>query len=226
MAARTASTTGSRPPRRRPRLTRDRILRAALRIADEQGIDAVSMRNVGDALKVEAMSLYRHVENKDDLLAGIVDLVMGEFEVPDAGEDWKASLRRSAQSAHEALRRHPWAGSLVESLRNPGPVRLRYLDAVVGVLREAGFPMSIVGRAFMALDSHTYGFTLQELALPFNDRPAEDVAVDFVEQLPDGFPNLRAMAEVAMEGAEAAGVDFEFGLDLILDGLERLRPTS
>jgi AcrR family transcriptional regulator len=214
--------TAPRSAKRRPRLTRDRILRAALKLADERGIEAASMRNVGDALGVEAMSLYKHVANKDDLLGGVADLVMAEYEIPEPGGDWKAALRRSAMSAHEALRRHPWAGTVVESLSSPGPVRLRYLDAVVGVLREAGFPMPIVASAFMALDSHTYGFTLQELALPFNRETVAEVAGDFVERLPDDLPNLKAMAEHAMSGTDAVGLDFQFGLDLILDGLERL----
>lgn len=216
------ATTG-RTPRRRARLTRERILAAALRLADEKGLDAVSMRNVGDALKVEAMSLYRHVASKDDLLDGIVDLVMTEYDLPAADENWRAAIRKSAISAHAALRRHPWAGSVMESRLTPGPARLRYLDAVVGVLRRAGFPMPQVALAFMAIDSHIYGFTLQELALPFNRESMPEVAATFVEQVPAEYPNLRAMAELAAGGTDVVGVDFEFGLDLILDGLERLR---
>ena len=128
------------------------------------------MRRLGQVLRVEAMSLYKHVANKDDILDGIADLVMGDFEVPSGDVDWKTAIRRSAISAHQVLLGHPWASSLIESRLNAGPARLRYLDAVIGVLAAAGFPMPIVIRAIMALDSHTYGFVLQELAWPFDDR--------------------------------------------------------
>jgi AcrR family transcriptional regulator len=202
------------------------VLRAALRLADTRGIDAVSMRNVGRALRVEAMSLYNHVASKDDLLDGIVDLVTEEYAVPTPGGSWKAELRRSAISAHEALRRHPWAGAIMESRLEPGPARLRYLDAVVGVLREAGFAMPIVARAFMALDSQVYGFTLQEQAMPLSPETSSDLAAGFAAQLPDGFPNLRAMAEMVARQPNAAAADFEFGLDLVLDGLDRLLSSS
>jgi hypothetical protein len=169
------------------------------------------------------MSLYKHVADKEAILDGIADLVMDEVEVPSPDLDWRESVRRSAISAHEALRRHPWAGLVLESRLNPGPARLRYLDAVVGVLRGAGFDTATVARAFMALDSHTYGFTMQELALPFDAASAAGVAEEMaVRVFADGYPNLAAMAELAMSGAQL--LDFEFGLDLLLDGLERLRP--
>jgi AcrR family transcriptional regulator len=221
-----ATTSRSGRATRRARLTRERILRAGLKLADEQGIEALSMRNLGRALRVEAMSLYKHVASKDDLLDGLTELVMEEFEVPARDVDWRTALRRSAISAHEALRRHPWAGPVLESRLNPGPNRLRYLDSVVGVLREAGFSLPDVARAFMALDSHTYGFTIQELALPFNRDTMPDVAAVFTENLPTEFPNLMAMGQLAASGRDAVPVEFEFGLDLILDGLERLRSRA
>lgn len=206
-------------------LSRERVLRAALALADEGGVEAVSMRKLGQALGVEAMSLYKHVTDKEAILDGIADLVMEEVEVPSPDLDWRASVRRSAVSAHEALRRHPWAGVVLESRLNPGPARLRYLDAVVGVLRGAGFDTATVARAFMALDSHTYGFTMQELALPFDAGSAAGVAEEMASRVfADGYPNLAAMAELAMSGAQM--LDFEFGLDLLLDGLERLRPAG
>lgn len=206
-------------------LSRERILNAALALADEGGAEAVSMRRVGKVLGVEAMSLYKHVADKEAILDGIADLVMEEVEVPTPDLDWRMSVRRSAISAHEAFRRHPWAGPVVESRLNPGPARLRYLDAVVGVLRAAGFDTAMVARAFMAIDSHTYGFTMQELALPFDAASAPDVAGEMAARVfADGYPNLAAMAELAMSGAPL--LDFEFGLDLLLDGLERLRPTG
>jgi AcrR family transcriptional regulator len=206
-------------------LSRDRVLRAALLLADERGVEAVSMRKLGQVLGVEAMSLYKHVADKEAILDGIADLVMDEVEVPSPDLDWKTAIRRSAISAHEALRRHPWAGIVLESRLNPGPARLHYLDAVVGALRGAGFDTPTVARAFMALDSHTYGFTMQELALPFDAASAPGIAEDLAARVfANTYPNLVAMAELAMSGAQL--LDFEFGLDLLLDGLERLRPAG
>lgn len=200
------------------------MLEAALRLADEHGIEAVSMRRLAQVLRVEAMSLYKHVAGKEDILDGLADLVTREFEVPVPGGDWKAELRRAAISGHAALLRHPWAGSILESRLSPGPARLRYLDAVVGVLREAGFDLPMVARAFMALDSHTYGFALQELAMPFGTEDAAEVAAAMASaSFGEVYPNLRAMAELAASGPAGVPLDFEFGLDLLLDGLERMR---
>lgn len=199
------------------------MLRAALKLADERGIEALSMRNLGQALHVEAMSLYKHVAGKEDVLDGITELVMAEYRLPSREIDWRVAIRDSAISAHDALRRHPWAGPAIESRLSPGPVRMGYLDAVVGILRNAGFSMPDVARAFMALDSHTYGFTIQELALPFNPETMPDVAVDFTQLIPAEYPNVLAMAQLATQGVGAVPVEFEFGLDLILDGLERIR---
>jgi AcrR family transcriptional regulator len=209
--------------RRKP-LSRERILRAAIRLADEGGLESVSMRRLGQVLRVEAMSLYKHVVNKDDILDGMADLVTGDFEVPPGDVDWKTAIRRSVISAHRVLLRHPWAGGLIESRLKLGPARLRYLDATIGVLAAAGFPMPIVIRAIMALDSHTYGFVLQEMAWSFDSENAPEMAAVFARSLPAGeYPNLLAMAEMTAAVPGGASVDFEFGLDLILDGLERLR---
>jgi AcrR family transcriptional regulator len=209
----------------RPRLSRERVLEAAVHLADEKGLDELSMRKLGQVLGVEAMSLYKHVAGKDDLLDGIADLIAGEIEVP-TGPDWRLAMRRSAISAHEVLLRHPWASGLLESRVNLGPARLRYVDAVIGVLRSAGFSMPDVGRAFMALDSHTYGFTLQELSWPFDVTDAPQVAETMALAFPaDEYPNLAAMIETVTDAPQSVPLDFEFGLDLILDGLERRRPT-
>jgi AcrR family transcriptional regulator len=179
------------------------------------------MRKLGQALGVEAMSLYKHVADKEAILDGIADLVSEEMEVPSADLPWREAIRRSAISAHEALRRHPWAGTVLESRLNPGPARLRYLDAMVGTLHGAGFDMPTVARAFMAIDSHTYGFTLQELALPFDAGSAPGVADEISARVFAGrYPNLVEMAALASSGAQM--LDFEFGLDLLLDGLERI----
>jgi len=220
-------TTPDRTATRRRPVNRDRILRAAIRMADEGGVESVSMRKLGQALRVEAMSLYKHVANKDDILDGIADLVMGDFEVPSGDVDWQTAIRRSAISAHQTLLRHPWASSLIESRLNAGPARLRYLDSVIGVLSAAGFTMPLVIRAIMALDSHTYGFVLQEMAWSFDAANAPEMAATFARGLPAGeYPNLLAMAEMAATTLGGSSVDFEFGLDLILDGLERLRDTA
>jgi len=209
--------------RRRP-LSRDRVLRAAIRLADEGGLESVSMRKLGQVLRVEAMSLYKHVANKDDILDGIADLVVGDFEVPSIYGDWKLAIRGSAISAHQVLLRHPWASSLIESRLDAGPARMGYLDAMIGVLSAAGFTMPLVIRAIMALDSHTYGFVLQELAWSFDTEDAPEMAAAFAGGLPaNEYPNLLAMAEMAATTPRAVSADFEFGLDLILDGLERLR---
>jgi len=187
----------------------------------------VSMRRLGQVLRVEAMSLYKHVANKDDILDGIADLVTGDFEVPSVDVDWKIAVRRSATSAHQTLLRHPWASSLIESRLNAGPARMRYLDAMIGVLSAAGFTMPLVIRAIMALDSHTYGFVLQGQAWPFEPDAAPEAAAAFASELPaDAFRNLAAAAELAATSSGGAMVDFEFGLDLILDGLERLLETA
>jgi AcrR family transcriptional regulator len=213
--------------RRRTPLSRDRVLRAAVRLADGGGLGSVSMRKLGQVLRVEAMSLYKHVANKDDILDGMADLITSDFEVPPVDADWGSAIRRSVISAHEVLLRHPWAGSLIESRRTAGPARLRYLDAVIGVLSAAGFPMPMVLQAIMALDSHTYGFVLQELAWPFDFENAPEMAATFARGLPaDDYTNLLALAETVATAPHGVPVDFEFGLDLILDGLERLRDTA
>jgi len=212
---------------RREPLSRERVLRAAVRLADEGGLESVSMRKLGQMLQVEAMSLYKHVASKDDILDGMADLVTSEFEVPSADVDWKSAIRRSAISAHQVLLRHPWASGLIESRLNAGPARLRFLEAVIGTLTAAEFTMPTVIRAVMALDSHTYGFVLQELAWPFDAENAPEAAASFAQGLPaSDYPNLLAVAEMVTTAPRGVPVDFEFGLDLILDGLERLRDTA
>jgi len=224
--AKSKVTPGHARTRRQP-LSRDRVLRAAMELADDGGLDAVSMRKLGQVLRIEAMSLYRHVTNKDDILDGIADLVASEFEVPAADTDWRTAIRRSAVSAHRVLLRHPWASGVIESRPNAGPARLRYLDAVIGTLSAAGFAMPTVIRAVMALDSHTYGFVLQEMAWPFDAENAPELAASFARGLPAGeYPSLHALAEMVATTPGGAPVDFEFGLDLLLDGLDSLRGAA
>lgn len=207
----------------RPPLSRDRVLNAAVALADESGIDALSMRRLGQALGVEAMSLYKHVANKDDLLDGIVDLVAGEIEVPATPGDWRSAMRSRAISAHAVLMRHPWATMLIVSRVNVGPAMLRYVDATIGCLRAAGFSWALADYAWNAIDSHVYGFTLQKLSFPFAPEEYAEVARAFLPRVPaDEYPHLRGMAEEVIARRHDGVQDFEFGLDLILDGLERL----
>jgi AcrR family transcriptional regulator len=213
--------------RRRAPLTRERVLRAALQLADKNGIDAVSMRRLAQKLGVEAMSLYNHVANKDEVLDGITDMVVGEIEVPAIGADWKAAMRRRAISAHEVLMRHPWAPLLVVSRMNIGPAMLRYVNATLGCLREAGFSYAMADHAWNAIDSHVYGFTLQKLNFPLNPAEYASAARGFLPMLPESeYPYMRALTMLVSEGKHRGLHDFEFGLDLILDGLEQLRDRS
>jgi AcrR family transcriptional regulator len=207
-------------------LTRERVLRAAVELADEEGIDALTMRRLGRRLGVEAMSLYNHVADKDDLLDGMAELIAAELEVPTGLPDWKSSIRNSACAAHAVMLRHPWASRVVESRTRSGPARLRLVDATVGVLAGAGFPMSTVIQSITALDSHTYGYTLQEDAWPFPAETAQERAAAFSETLPrEEYPNMTALVDHVV-GLEAGPlVEFEFGLDLLLDGLERMLPV-
>jgi AcrR family transcriptional regulator len=210
-------------------LTRQRVLRAAVALADRGGVGALSMRKLAQELGVEAMSLYHHVANKDDILDGIVDVVFGEIELPTGEAGWEAAMRRRAVSAREALRRHPWATGLMESRRTPGPANIRHHDAVLGVLRNAGFPVGLAAHAYSLLDSYIYGFALQEASLPFHT-PEEtaEVAQEIMSEFPaDDYPHL---AEIAIEHVLQPGYDygdeFLYGLDLILDGLARARAAA
>lgn len=210
--------------RPRPALSRERVLNAAVRLADDIGIASLSMRNLGDALGVEAMSLYRHVANKDDLLLGIVDLVAAEIEVPTIGGDWKAAMRRRAISAHTVLMRHPWATMLLVSQANVGPAMLRYVDATIGCLREAGFSWALTDHAWTAIDGFIYGFTLQKLNFPFQPDEYAEKAKAFLPMIPAStHPYLNGMSQEVVAGRHDGLHHFEFGLDLLLDGLDDLR---
>lgn len=217
MATQRRSKTRSRIP-----VTRERVLRTAIDSADEGGIDALSMRKLAQALKVEAMSLYNHVSNKDDVLDGITDIVVGEIDLPAIGADWQAAMRQRASSAHEMLLRHPWASLLIVSRVNVGPAMLRYVDATIGCLREAGFSYEMADRAWNAIDSHIYGFTLQEMHFPFDPSEYASAAKEFIPMLPaDEYPYLNALSQQVINGTHHGVHDLEFGLELILDGLER-----
>jgi AcrR family transcriptional regulator len=214
-------------PNSRPRapLSRERVLRAAVVLADTSGIDSLTMRNLGQALHVEAMSLYHHVANKDDILDGIVDLVFSEVVLPSQQADWKAAMRLRAISAHEALLRHPWAISLMQSRTKPGPATMRHHDSVLGSLRNAGFTLIMAAHAFSVIDGYIYGFALQQTNLPLNtSEQVTQVGEQILRQLAGEYPHLAEMIiEHAMKPGYDYAAEFEFGLDLILDGLERLR---
>jgi len=214
-------------PRRAP-LSRERVILEGVALADVDGIGTLTMRRLADRLQVEPMSLYHHVANKDEILDGMVDVVFREIELPREGAEWKAAMRDRASSARDALRRHPWAIGRMESRANPGPATLRHHDAVIGCLRTAGFTLQLTAHAFSAIDSYLYGFAMQELNLPIHT-PEETaaMAVTFLEQFPSTvFPHLAELTtgHVMVPGYDY-GDEFEFGLDLILDGLERARTS-
>ena len=206
-------------------LSRERVLRAAVDLADEGGLERLSMRELGRRLGVEAMSLYNHVANKDDVLDGMVDLVVGEIDLPAPETDWRQSMRLRAASALKAFTRHPWATVLIDSRVHGGLGRLRYFEAVIGALRRAGFPIELSARAFSLIDSYVYGFCRQSLNLASADAGGGDAAEAFLQALPEKeYPYLAEMAamQAATPGYDEAS-DFEFGLNLILDGLQRVR---
>ena len=206
-------------------LNRERVLRAAIALADEKGLDALTMRELGLRLGVEAMSLYNHVAHKDDMLDGMVDLVIGEVSLPPDISDWQEAMRQRAISARAVFLSHPWLSGLMDSRESSGPARLHYLDWVVGTLRRAGFSLEMTLRAFSLIDSYIYGFGRQQFNMgAAGDVSPEEIAEGFLQAIPaDEYPYLR---EVVVDHAMVAGyddsADFEFGLDLILDGLRRL----
>jgi AcrR family transcriptional regulator len=205
------------------------VLRAAIELADEGGIEALSMRKLGQRLGVEAMSLYNHVANKDDLEDGIVELVLGEIELPPDGADWKEAIRRTAISSYETLIRHRWACSVMMRGSTVSPARLQWMEAVLRTLREAGFSADLTHHAYHALDSHITGFALWQVSMPFDTREElVDLAEDVLREIPtDEYPYFIEHAEQHLAPSSPDGTtEFEFGLDLILDGLERLRHSA
>lgn len=210
-------------PRKKP-LNREQVLKTALRLADRDGVDSLSMRKLARALHVEAMSLYHHVANKEDLLDGLVELAVSEIELPEIGGNWKVAMRQRALSAHEVLMRHGWATQLIVSRVNVGPAMLAYIDATVGCLREAGFSWALTDHAWNAIDSYVYGFTLQKLNFPFAPDEYASAADEYLPMIPeDRYPYMRAMSIELIEGRHDGINEIELGLELLLDGLERLR---
>jgi AcrR family transcriptional regulator len=212
----------------RPRLSRERVLQAALALAARDGIESLTMRKLADELGVGAMSLYYHVPNKEQLLGGMVDIVFSEIEPPSTDVDWKTAMRNRALSTRNALRRHPWAIGLMEGRTSHGPANLRLHDAVLGCLRAAGFSLEMTVHAYSVQDAYIYGFALQEQDM--SSETADDFAAEAQRQMREyeamlaDFPHL---VEVVGGYVAKAGYDYDaeflFGLDLILDGLDKLR---
>lgn len=209
----------------RPPMSRERVLRAAMHLADRDGIGSLTMRNLAREVGVEAMTLYYYVARKDDILEGIADLVANEIELPSGGAGWKAAARQRAISAHDVLVRHPWASMVWVSRASLGPGRLRYMDAGLRGFREAGFSRELTEQAFHAVENHILGYTLQEVGYAIDSEGVAEAGASFLGALPvDEYPYL---AEHVMQHLEGPGHvdegDFEFALDLVLDGVERIR---
>ncbi|MFJ9611522.1 TetR/AcrR family transcriptional regulator [Kitasatospora sp. NPDC101176] len=207
---------------KRTPLSRERLLDAAIAVADAGGLAALTIRSVADELGVKPMSLYHHVANKEAIVDGIVDVVFGEIDLPVADGRWRPALRGRAHSARAVLRRHPWATPLMESRTHPGPATLRHHDAVLATLRSGGFSFPLAAHAFSLLDSYTYGFALTEAALPFTPEDVGEVVPDFLAQFPaERYPHLAEFTrEHVLRPGYDYGAEFDYGLDLILDGLE------
>jgi AcrR family transcriptional regulator len=213
---------------RRARLNRDRVLRAAVTLADKAGIDALSMRNLAEELGVVPMALYKHVGGKEELLDGMIDIVIGEVDPPVGDADWKSAIRQRILSARRSLRRHPWAPGAIESRANPSPAMLAYIDSMIGAFRAGGFSVDLTHHALHALGSRLYGFTPEV----FDDSQGLDPqALEMlVAQMKDRYPHVAELAQaVYHDEASVVGqgcddqFEFEFALDLLLDGLARLR---
>ena len=217
----------------RPRqpLTKERILRAAVALADEGGVESLSMRRLAQELGVVPMALYKHVASKDEMLDGMVDVVVGEIDPPLAGADWKTTMRERILSARRALLRHPWASRVIETRTDPTPMVVGYMDSMIGILRGGGFSIDLTHHAMHAMGSRALGFS-QEL---FDDSPEDPPQIQAIamQQMAEQFPNISEMvAAISHDEGSVVGLgcddqfEFEFALDLMLDGLERLRSGS
>ena len=209
----------------RTTLTRERVLSGAVELADEIGVEPLTIRKLADHLDTKPMTLYHHVAGKDAILDGMVDAVFAEIDPPPTDLPWHEAIRHRCVSAREVLRRHPWAVPLMESRTSPGPATLRHHDDVLGCLREGGLPMPLVAHAYAIIDAFVYGFAVQEASLPSGDAgELDEVAQQILEAMPaDEYPNLVAfMAEHVMQPDYDFATSFEVGLDLVLDGIEHL----
>ena len=222
----TEATSTSEP---RVPLSRDRVLLSAVAIADRDGLESLTMRRLAESLGVEAMSLYYHVDNKDDILDGMVDIAFAEIDMPSDVPEWIDAMRRRANSVRDVLKRHPWAIKLMQSRTNPGPATLEHHDAVLGMLRTSGFGIEMTAHAISVMDAYIYGFVLQEMSLPFDTfEEVEEIAGAILEAFPtDAYPHLAELTvEHVLQPGYAYSNEFAFGLDMILDGLDQARATS
>ena len=210
-------------------LSKQRVVVEAVRLADREGVDGLSMRRLAGALGAGAMSLYHYVASKEELLDAMVDVVFEEIELPPEGTDWQTAMRRRAVSARHVFARHPWAIGLMESRTSPGPANLRHHEAVTACLRRAGFPVLMATHANWLLDSYVYGFALQEASLPFDtaDELSDMIQDAYLPQLPpDEFPYLNESAAALVAAGYDPADEFLFGLDLVLAALEQLRASA
>jgi len=209
----------------RARLTRERVIQAALSVADSGGLGSLTIRSLAKELGAKPMSVYYHVANKDEILGALVDIVFSEIQLPVPGGDWRSEMHKRACSAREVLGRHSWAIGLLESRTDPGPANLRHHDTVIATLQTAGFSAELIAHAYALIDSYVYGSALQEAALPFQGPERDgDVMKSIMEQMPaDEYPHLVHMAtSYYLRPGYDFGDEFGFGLDLILDGIERM----
>lgn len=219
-----ASPAGGRPARTRPALSPERIIDAAVALADEIGVDALTIRKLASELDVQPMSIYHHLANKEKIIDGMVDQVFSEIELPPADTTWNQAIRIRCASARRVLLAHPWAPPLMESRTSPGPATLGHHDAVVGCLRSGGLSMSLVAHAYALIDAYVYGFALQEAGLPASSgEEMAVVAAEIAAAMPaDVYPHLTALTvEHVLQPGYDFAKEFEFGLDLVLDGLEQ-----
>ena len=213
--------------KQRQPLTPERVLQAAIDLADDIGVEALTIRKLADSLGVGPMTIYHHVPGKEQIIDGMVDIVFSEIDLPPAELDWKQGMRLRCMSARSALNRHWWAAPLMETRTSPGPASITHHDAVIGCLRSGGLSLQMTAHAYAVLDSFIYGFAVQEAGLPFHgdepDVPLDELAKGMLEAFPaDAFPNfVEFTVEHALQPGYDFGDSFEFGLDLILDGLER-----
>ena len=208
-------------------LTPERVLQGAVDLADDIGVEALTIRKLADSLGVGPMTIYHHVPGKEQIIDGMVDIVFSEIALPPADSDWKSAIRERCLSARQVLNRHWWAAPLMESRTSPGPATLTHHDAVLGCLRDGGMSLQMTAHAYALIDSFLYGFALQEAHLPFHgdepEVPLEELAAGMLAALPkDAFPHfVEFTVDHALQPGYDFGDSFEFGLDLILDGLDR-----
>ena len=213
--------------KQRKRLTRDRVIEGAVALADDIGVEALTMRKLAEALDVKPMTIYHHVDNKEQIIDGMVDSVFAEIDLPPAELGWKQAIRARCLSARAVLSRHKWAAPLMETRTSPGQATLTHHDAMIGCFRSGGMSLQMTAHAYAVVDSFVYGFAIQQANLPFlGDEPAtslEELAGAFLESFPEGaYPHfVDFTVNHALQPGYAFGDSFEFGLDVILDGLER-----